>query len=80
MQRAFGRLLNGLFWGLLAGLALTLSRDGPAGLRRLALSSMKQGIIVGDRIVMVAAEAREQMEDLYAEVRASREHDDAEHV
>jgi hypothetical protein len=76
-----GRLISGALWGLGAGLALSLirgregeQRRGTAGTaaRPLAKSVMKGYVATADRVKQWTAEARENLEDIYAEVQAER--------
>jgi hypothetical protein len=82
-----GRVLNGAVWGLGAGLALNVLRGGTSGatessggpsrpaVRPLTKALMKAYVAVEERVRETAAEARENVEDLYAEVKAEREAD-----
>jgi molybdenum-dependent DNA-binding transcriptional regulator ModE len=67
-----GRLISGALWGVGAGLVLTVTRGGGQGLRSVAKGLMKGYIAVADRVQEASAEARENFEDLAAEVRSER--------
>ncbi|GEM_PF-2512085 len=76
-----GRLISGALWGLGAGLALSLVRGREAERRRtpasaaarpLAKTVMKGYVAAADRVKGWTAEARENLEDIYAEVQAER--------
>ncbi len=63
---------GGAIWGLgfgLAGLALT---GFGRGLRPVAKTIVKGGIIAGDWIRNATEESREQLKDIYEEARAER--------
>ena len=70
LEDALGRLIGGAVWGLGAGLALTLARNGAPGLRAVAKGVVKASVGTADRVREMAAEARENTSDLVAEVRA----------
>jgi hypothetical protein len=74
-EDAIGRLISGALWGAgaTAILSLTGARRKGEGLRPLAKSLMKGYLAVADRVVEASAEARESLNDLYAEARAERE-------
>jgi hypothetical protein len=86
MEGILGRLAGGAFWGLGAGIVLSVlngrwgggegkarrSAPGRLGLRRGAKSAMRAYLAVSDRLRETAAEARESLDDLYAEARAER--------
>ncbi len=76
-----GRLISGALWGLGAGLALSLIRGSEGERRRaptgnaarpLAKTVMKGYVAAADRMKQWTAEARENLEDIYAEVQAER--------
>ena len=67
-----GRLLTGALWGVLAGLAVTLSGEGTAGLRSVARGIIKVYLAVSEDVRWKVAEARENVDDLRAEVRSER--------
>lgn len=76
-----GRLISGALWGLGAGLALSLVRGREGEQRRgatgtaarpLAKTVMKGYVATADRVKQWTAEARENLEDIYAEVQAER--------
>jgi hypothetical protein len=85
-----GRVLNGAVWGLGAGLVLNVLRGGASGatestggprrpaVRPLTKALMKAYVAVEERVRKTAAEARENVEDLYAEVKTEREADAAD--
>jgi hypothetical protein len=66
-------LVSGVAWGTGAGLALGLTRGGAAELRPVAKALLKGAVVLVDRVQEVTAEARETVEDLYAEVRAEQQ-------
>ena len=69
-----GRLVGGALWGIGAGVALNLARGGgPAGIRPAAKTLMNAYVAISERVQETAAEARETLEDLYAEARAERD-------
>ncbi len=73
-----GRFANGALWGLGAGVVLKLMRaeksdeKASAGFRPVARAAMKGYLVASDRMREFLAEARETMEDLYAEAQAER--------
>ena len=68
-----GRLVGGALWGLGAGVALNLARGGgPEALRPAAKSLMKAYVAISERVQETTAEARESLEDLFAEAQAER--------
>lgn len=71
-ESVLGRLVNGALWGLGAGLALTLLRTGEPGLRPVVKSAVKVYLTAAERVQELTAEARESLEDLYAEVQAEQ--------
>jgi hypothetical protein len=72
LEGAIGRLVSGALWGLGAGLVLTLTRGNDEGLRPLAKSAVKAYLVASDRLREMSGEARETLEDLYAEARAEQ--------
>ena len=66
-----GRLLGGAAWGLGAGVVLSLTRDNGSTLRPVARALVQTYVAAADLVQHSAAEARERIEDLYAEVRAA---------
>ena len=70
-----GRLLGGAAWGLGAGLVLTLTRDNGSNLRPVARALMQTYVAAADLVQHTAAEARERIEDLYAEVKTEDKKD-----
>ena len=72
LEDAMGRLISGALWGLGAGLVLTVTRGGGEGLRSVAKGVMRGYISVADRVQEASAEARENLSDMAAEVRAER--------
>ncbi|MBV8718258.1 MAG: DUF5132 domain-containing protein [Chloroflexi bacterium] len=72
LEDAMGRLISGALWGLGAGLVVTVTQGGGEGLRSVAKGIVKGYIGVADRVQATTAEARENLEDLAAEVRAER--------
>ncbi len=77
LEGAIGRLVSGALWGLGAGLILTLTRGNGEGLRPLAKSAVKAYMVASDRLREMTGEARENLEDLYAEARAEQSKADA---
>jgi hypothetical protein len=71
-EDAIGRLVGGALWGLGAGVLITITRGGGEGLRDLTKGAMKAYLNVADRVQEATAEARENFEDLAAEVRTER--------
>jgi len=67
-----GRLVGGAIWGLGTGIVLTVFRGDGAGVRPVARTLMKTSLAATDRVRSVTAEAREQLDDLRAEVQAER--------
>lgn len=67
-----GRLVSGAPWRLGAGVALKVVGNGGAGLRPVARRLIKGVLVISERAQEVAAEAREQLAELYAEVRAEQ--------
>jgi hypothetical protein len=66
------RLINGAVWGFALTLVLkvTQSKDGVSTLRPFAKSVLKGAVIASEKAKEVAAEARETMGDIYAELQA----------
>lgn len=61
--------------GILVGMGITLAAPVvlpvlACALRPLAKSAIKGGLVLGDKVKEITAEAREQMCDLVAEVKA----------
>jgi len=67
-----GRLVSGVLWGIAASMAWSLAQGGPRGLRQTAKNLMRVYMRVADQTAAVAAEARETLADLHAEVQAER--------
>jgi hypothetical protein len=72
LEGAFGRLVSGALWGIGAGLVLTVARRNGEGLRPLAKSVVKAYLTASERVQELTGEARESLEDLYAEARAEQ--------
>ena len=72
LEGAFGRLVSGAIWGLGAGLVLAVTRGNGEGLRPLAKSAVKAYLTASERVRELTGEARESLEDLYAEARAEQ--------
>ena len=84
IEEAGERLLNGVLWGVGVGLAIRIARAAGGGgehdehsgehsgnaVRPVAKNAMKGAIAVSDRMRSVLSEARESIEDLYAEAAA----------
>jgi len=70
LEGAIGRLVSGMLWGLGAGLVLAVTRGNGGGVRPLAKSAVKAYVVASDRLREMTGEARESLEDLYAEARA----------
>jgi hypothetical protein len=66
------RLINGVMWGFALTLVLkvTQSKDGVSTLRPFAKSVMKGAVIASEKAKEIAAEARETVGDIYAELQA----------
>jgi glycine cleavage system pyridoxal-binding protein P len=77
LEDAFGRLVAGALWGAGATVVLSLSRGGNDGLRPIAKTIVKGAMVAADRLGEMTAEARESLNDLYAEARAEREQEAA---
>jgi hypothetical protein len=73
------RAVSGIAWGLAVTLVLrvTQGRDGVNALRPIAKSAIKGAVIATEKLREVATEARETLEDIYAETRADQSQDDA---
>ena len=69
-EDALGRLVSGARWGVGAGLVIAVTRGGGEGLRSIAKGAIKGYIAATDRVQAATAEARENLDDLAAEVRA----------
>ncbi len=73
-----GRFANGVLWGLGAGVVLKLMRSekggekAGAGVRPVARAAMKGYMVASERVREFVAEARETIEDVYAEAQAER--------
>ncbi len=78
LEDAFGRLVAGALWGAGATVVLSLTRGRNDGVRPFAKTIMKGCLVAADRISEMTAEARESLNDLYAEAQAEREHDAAQ--
>ena len=61
--------VGGFTLAALAGAALLIGKGG----RPLAKKAMKGSLVLGERVRELAAEASEQVQDLYAEVKAEME-------
>jgi hypothetical protein len=72
------RAVSGVAWGLAMTLVLrvTQSRDGITALRPLAKTAIKGAVIATEKLREVATEARETLEDIYAETRADQNNGD----
>jgi hypothetical protein len=82
VQSVLGRLAGGALWGLGAVVALSMWQGAgggggraTAGLRSVAKSAVKAYLTVTERLRETAAEAREGLDDLYAEAQAERRDD-----
>jgi hypothetical protein len=71
-EYALGRLVGGALWGLGAGVAIAVARNGSDGLRDVARGAIRTYLNVADRVQETTAEMREGFEDIAAEVRAER--------
>jgi hypothetical protein len=80
LEGVFGRLLGGALWGLGAGVVLAVTRGNKAELRPLAKGLMKAYLTVSERARETLAEARENLEDVYAEAKAERDAEAAEGI
>ncbi|MPZ49742.1 MAG: DUF5132 domain-containing protein [Dehalococcoidia bacterium] len=76
------RAMSGIVWGLAVTVVLrmTQSKDGVSTLRPLAKTAMKGVVIVSEKIRELAEEARETVEDIYAETRAEQQAQEEEEV
>lgn len=75
-EQAFGRLVSGALWGLGAGLVLAVMRNGGTGVKPLARGAMKAYLSASEKVQELSSEARESLEDLYAEVKTEQEEDE----
>src|SRR4051794_36094172 len=66
-----GRLVSGAIWGAGAGLVTGTLRGG-TGMRPVARAFMRAYVMASDKVQEVTAEARESVEDIYAEAKAER--------
>ncbi len=75
LEELAGRVVSGAVWGVGAAVALQLTgkKDGAKSLRPIAKSLVRAGIVVSEKARYFAAEARESIEDLYAEAQLERE-------
>ena len=64
---------GGAMWGLGFGVAGLLITGFGRGLRPVAKSLVKGGIVAGDWLRGVTAEGRESLQDLYEEAKAEQE-------
>lgn len=71
-EGALGRLLGGALWGLGAGVVLAVVRGSGPDLRPVARTAMRAVVLTTDRIQETFAEARESVDDLYAEAQSER--------
>jgi hypothetical protein len=71
-EGVIGRLISGALWGLGAGLVLAFTGEGGEGLRPLTKSAMKAYLAASDRVREFSGEARESIEDIYAEARTEK--------
>ena len=72
LEQVFGRLVSGALWGVGAGVVLTLLNGRAEGIRPVAKSAVKAYLTVSERVQELTAEARESLEDMYAEARAEK--------
>jgi Protein of unknown function (DUF5132) len=72
VEGILGPLAGGALWGLGAGVVLGAWRGTGTGLRPVAKSAIKAYLAAAERVRETAAEAREGLDDLYAEARAER--------
>ena len=79
-ELSFGRFVSGALWGVGAGIVLAVLGNGGEGLRPITKSAVKAYLDVADRVNEMTAEARESIEDLYAEARAEQGSDVGEPV
>ena len=66
-----GRLVSGALWGAGAGVVMSAMRGG-TGLRPVTRAFMQAYVVASDKVREVTSEARESVEDLYAEAKAER--------
>jgi hypothetical protein len=69
MNKLVGRFLSGMAWGAAATIVLSLVRPSQGNPKQMARGLIKGVLSIAD----VTAEARETLEDLYAEVRTEQE-------
>jgi hypothetical protein len=69
-----GRIVNGVLWGLAVSMVMRVTRGqtGTTTLRPVMKTVMKGAIIATEKVREIAEEARETIEDLYAETRAEQ--------
>jgi hypothetical protein len=72
-ELSFGRFVSGALWGVGAGLVLAVLGSRGEGLRPLTKSAVRAYLDVSERVSELTAEARESLEDLYAEAKAEQE-------
>jgi hypothetical protein len=71
-QDVAGRLLSGVIWGAGAGIALSVLKGDGSGLRPIAKTLVKTSLSAADLFRSASAGARDQLNDLRAEVQAER--------
>ena len=76
LEEIVGRLVSGALWGAGATAIFSLTRRGGENLRPVAKTLMKGYLVAADRLGEMTAEARESLNDLYAEAQAERERDE----
>lgn len=78
LEGMIGRLISGALWGAGASAVLTVTKRNGNGVRPLARTLMKGYVAAADRVGEAVAEARESLNDLYAEARAEHEQEQRE--
>jgi hypothetical protein len=69
------RIVGGVMWGMAFSLVLKITRDkdGASTLRPVAKTAVKAVVLATDKLRALAEEARETIEDIYAETQAEQE-------
>jgi hypothetical protein len=68
------RMVSGVVWGLALSLVLkvTQAQDGRSALRPLAKTAMRGVVLATEKLRAVAEEAKETIDDIYAETQAEQ--------
>jgi hypothetical protein len=73
LEHVLGRFVSGALWGVAAGVIVLLREGEGEGLRNAARRVVALGLAATERLQEVSAEARESLEDLYAEAASEHE-------